>query len=119
MFFLTMSDTKKHRDNSRRLFKFFWSGLLFVAIATTAAFATFAALTATAPTLCTFSTPTTTFPTALGSFTTATPTLTAFSSLATTTVTATAAEALGHRLAQCAALGLVEFAVLVLIEFLH
>ena len=120
MFFLvTMSCTKKRRDDSRRLFKLFWSGLLFVAIATTTALATFAAITATAPTLGTFSTPTTTFPTALGSFTTATPTLTAFSTLATTTVTATAAGALGHRLAQCVALGLVEFAVLVLIEFLH
>ena len=113
-FFITMSDTKKRRDDSRRLFKLFWSGLLFVAIATTAAFATFAALTATAPTLGTFSTATTAFPTALGTFSTATPTLTAFSTLATT-----AAGALGHRFAQCFALGLVEFAVLVLIEFLH
>lgn len=112
--FVTRSDTKKRRDDSRRLFKLFWSGLLFVAIATTAAFATFAALTATAPTLGTFSTATTAFPTALGTFSTATPTLTAFSTLATT-----AAGALGHSLAQCVALGLVEFAVLVLIEFLH
>ena len=95
LFFVTMSETKKRRDDSRRLFKLFWSGLLFVAIATTAAFATFAALTA------------------------ATPTHTAFSTLATTTVTAAAAGALGHRLAQCVALGLVEFAVIVLIEFLH
>ena len=122
LFFVTMSETKKRRDDSRRLFKLFWSGLLFVAIATTAAFATFAALTATAPTLGTFSTATTAFPTALGTFSTATPTLTAFSTLAalaTSAVTATAAGALGHRLAQCVALGLVEFAVIVLIEFLH